>query len=178
MVSDACRQQEEAMQEVDERLFVGNDSACEAVSGRDGWAVVHACKEPCHRRALGYTGRGAPNEHPAYLFARRDNDIMLNMIDAERAEFFAKDMIDAALAHIAEMHGRGLQVLIHCNMGMSRSASLALLYLARQGHLSNTTLALAERDFRERYDVYRPAQGIRDFLDDHWRAYMGAGVSW
>ena len=43
------------MQEVYERVFVTDATSC--LSGSDGVAVVHACKSPCHQRAVGYTGK-------------------------------------------------------------------------------------------------------------------------
>ena len=56
------------MIEVYSRLFVGHQGDYDNdVSGRTGWAVVHACKEPYHRQALGYRSQGAPKGHPEYL---------------------------------------------------------------------------------------------------------------
>jgi hypothetical protein len=91
------------MIEVTPNLFVGEQNDYDHdVAHRDGWAVVHACKEPHHRNALGYTGRGAPQDHPEYLVARRGNRLMLNIVDADIPAFFDKTMIDAALDFIDE----------------------------------------------------------------------------
>ena len=46
------------MIEIHQNLFVGDASDYEQiVRWEDGWRVVHACREPYHRKALGYTGR-------------------------------------------------------------------------------------------------------------------------
>ncbi len=53
------------MIEIHPNLYVGHQGDYEyLVQGQDGWAVVHACKEPYHRNLLGYTTRGAPKDHP------------------------------------------------------------------------------------------------------------------
>ena len=58
------------MIEIYPNLFVGDQGDYEyQVKGQDGWAVVHACKEPYHRQLLGYRTRGAPKGHPEYLYA-------------------------------------------------------------------------------------------------------------
>jgi hypothetical protein len=42
--------------------------------------MVHACKSPCHRRAVGYQG-SLPPEHPHDLMRWHDYDLYLNLID-------------------------------------------------------------------------------------------------
>lgn len=66
------------MDTVHERVLVASEMACR-VSG-EHVAVVHACKSPCHQRAVGYTG-SLPKAHPNYLWLRRKSDLYLNMID-------------------------------------------------------------------------------------------------
>lgn len=113
------------MIEVHPKLFVGNqDDYDYNVSRQTGWATVHACKEPYHRQALGYSGRGAPKTHPEYLIARRGNRLILNMVDTDNPLFFDKGMIGQALDFIAQKRSNELNVLVHCNQGKSRGPSL------------------------------------------------------
>lgn len=110
------------MIQVHPNLFVGDQDDYDLdVAHRDGWAVVHACKEPYHRDALGYTGRGAPQDHPEYLVARRGNRLMLNIVDANNPAFFDKTMIDAALDFIDEALEEGTQVLSTPSLLVRRS---------------------------------------------------------
>ena len=81
-------------------LFVGSQDDEAAIRGQSGWFVVHACKEPYHRQALGYSGRGAPKDHPEYLTARRTGCLILNLVDVNDANFIAQEIIDAALMDI------------------------------------------------------------------------------
>jgi hypothetical protein len=49
------------MIEIHPNLYIGNEHDYEFnVRRESGWCIVHACKEPYHRQALGYTGRAAP----------------------------------------------------------------------------------------------------------------------
>jgi hypothetical protein len=165
------------MIEVDHHLFVGNQIDYETkVKGKPGWSVVHACKEPYHREAVGYTGRSLDRGHSEYLLAYRDVDgaqftrLALNMIDAPKMDFFRDEMIDAALAfmHLAVTGRR--DTLVHCNQGGSRSPSLVLLYLRRYtDHFDDMTFEEAEDVFRAMYPLYLPAAGIRAYVAANWR---------
>jgi len=161
------------MIEVYPNLFVGNQDDYDFnVSRQEGWAVVHACKEPYHRQALGYSGRGAPKTHPEYLVARRGNRIMLNIVDADDPAFFAKSMIDQALDFIDEQLSNSQKVLVHCNLGESRSPAIALVYLAaRRRALPTKSLEAAEQQFKQLYPAYSPKPGIRGHLKQYWRDY-------
>ena len=161
------------MIEIYQNLFVGNQDDYELnIAGEDGWAVVHACKEPYHRMALGYRGRGAPKEHPEYLVARRENRLILNIVDADNPAYIPKEIIDAALKFISEKLAENLKVLVHCNQGMSRSPSIGLLYLVRNtDKLPKCSLDEAESSFREIYPPYNPANGIRGFMIAKWDLY-------
>lgn len=163
------------MIEVHSNLFVGDENDYElGVAGQEGWAVVHACKEPYHRRALGYRSRGAPKDHPEYLVAHRGNRLILNIVDVNDPAFFATEMIDAALDFIDEALTQGQKVLIHCNQGESRSPAIALLYMAsRLRVLPTTLLEAAEQQFSTLYPNYAPKPGIRGYLAQNWEHYCG-----
>ena len=94
--------------EVFPNFWIGDEQDYYGIAGRQaGWAVVHACKEPFHRQALGYSGRAAPKQHPEYLFARRGDRLILNLIDADSPAFVPKEIVDAALAFIHEKLNAG-----------------------------------------------------------------------
>jgi hypothetical protein len=163
------------MIEICPNVYIGNQYDYEGtVKGQDGWSVVHACKEPYHRQALGYKGRAAPKSHPEYYIARRDNRLILNLIDADNPAYIPKTIIDDALAFIVEELNNGKRVLVHCNKGESRSPGIGLLYLAiYTNHLPRTSFADAETTYRSIYPPYNPARGMRGFLIAHWEEYIG-----
>ncbi len=176
------------MEEVFNNLFVGNEQdfynsllcTFEPVKSEmeilinmpEGWAVCHACKEPFHRMALQYTGRGAPKEHPEYLWSERmGNRLALNMVDANSGLFFDKNMVDKALDFIEQKLSEGLRVFVHCNEGFSRSPSLVLFYLIKHGIIKGNTLEDCEAEFLKLYPNYNPGKGIREFVKDHFEEY-------
>jgi dual specificity protein phosphatase-like protein len=165
------------MQEVYPNIFVGNMNDYETiVSTQTGWAIVHACKEPYHRKAVGYWLWRAPKNHPEYLIARRENRIMLSLLDLPIPFFIQKAMIDHTLDFIDEMRASGLKVMIHCVAGRSRSPSITLLYLAtRLNVLPTDSFEAAEQHFRNLYPLYRPSRGIREHIKRYWQEYCDDG---
>jgi len=161
------------MIEVYEHLFVGDANDYErSVKRQQGWRVVHACREPYHREALGYTGRAAPKTHPEYLIARRGHRLILNLIDADDPAYIPKEIIDAALAFIGESLGLGQRVLVHCNQGYSRAPAIGMLHLAsRTNRFLGMDYPKARALFREVYPHFNPAPGISGFLLTHWKLY-------
>lgn len=156
------------MIEVYPRLFVGNECDGQAASGQDGWFVVHACKEPYHREALGYVTKAAPKEHPDYWFARRDGCIILNLIDAPNPEFIPGAVIAAAIEAIAANLPLG-NVLVHCNQGISRSPTIALLYLALHTDLfDDCTFDQAVALFAQKYPAFKPNGGMAGYARKIW----------
>ncbi len=167
------------MIEVYPNLFVGDQNDYEfTVKAQDGWAVVHACKDPYHRAALGYSGRGAPKEHPEYLVARRGHRLILNMIDPDDPAYIPKELVDAALEFIHEQLSAQQRVLVHCNQGNSRGPGLALLYLAKfTDKLPKTSYSEAVPKFRESYPAYFPSSGVSGFLEQYWSEYVSKDAS-
>ena len=158
------------MFEVHPNLFVGSERDCPfATRGRlaaDELAVVHACKSPCHQKAVGYRG-SLPPDHPHYLVLERGNDLFLNMIDPERP-LFMPPLFERSLAFI-EKHIKIRKVLIHCNLGNSRSPSLALLYMAKRAKVnSDESYPAAVQDFRSVFPGYQPGLGIQIYLSRNW----------
>jgi hypothetical protein len=160
------------MIEIHPGLFVGSEGDYERQVRRDtGWRVVHACKEPYHRQALGYSGRAVAKTHPEYLIARRGDRLILNLIDADEPAYVPKAIMDAAIAFLDETLRSGRRVLVHCNQGQSRAPSIGLLYLAAHTDRLPGEFPAAEVAFRVIYPGYNPAPGIRGFLRVHWATY-------
>ena len=153
------------MFEVYPNLFIGTEREC-FYTNRDDWAVIHACKSPCHQRALDYRG-SLPKDHPNYLIYEHRNHIFLNIIDPNEP-LFMPPLFVASLDFI-EQHILKRKVLIHCNEGLSRAPSLALLYLAKRAKVINgKSYEMAVRDFIKLFPSYRPRRGIALYLKLQW----------
>lgn len=144
-----------------ENLYVGSDEDVEIFLEQhpDG-AIVHAAKDPWHRNALGYTGRGAPKDHPEYLFARRDARLYLNMVDAHDPKYIPKDMFTETTDFLLDYHhDQQRPCLVHCNQGKSRSPALVMWYMH--------SLNLLPSDYVEALDTLSDSGVVPEF---------GAGV--
>ena len=161
------------MVEIYKNLFIGNQDDYEVnVRMQSNWAIVHACKEPYHRQALGYSGRSVSKDHPEYLMAKRENRIILNLGDVDNPDWISPLIIDEAIRFIKNKLELGMNVLVHCNQGMSRSAGIGLLFLATQGLFKGESFETAENKFRTSiYPVYNPAQGVRGYIIRNWNKY-------
>jgi len=164
------------MREVHKNLFCGNqlDAACVIRRNGeplDGWAVVHAAKEPFHREFVGYKTPGAPKDHPEYLYAERGNRLALNMVDAPTANYFSRELFDKALEYIDNKLKEGYKVLVHCNQGESRAPSVCLLYMVKRGVLKGLSWVDCLQDFLVVYPYYKPGEGILEFLQANFDYY-------
>lgn len=131
--------------------------------------VLHACKYPCHANATGLPGRGDPR----YLACRvSDEHLTLNMIDPP-TPLFSVELFQRALDFLDERLAVG-PVLIHCNQGLSRAPSIALVYLAKRANSFRdygipASYALARADFTATvFPAYAPGAGLVQFLTEHW----------
>jgi hypothetical protein len=159
------------MIEVLSNLFVGSQDDEAAIRGQSGWFVVHACKEPYHRKALGYSGRGAPKDHPEYLIARRKGCLILNLVDVNDVNFIAPQIIDAALLDIHQ-NITSSKILVHCNQGLSRSPTIVFLYLLKHSDVLNgQDHPTSVRRFQTIYPPYAPASGMAEYVRVNWLKY-------
>lgn len=134
------------------------------------WWFVQACREPYHREALQYTGRGAPKEHPEYLSAIRMQPmrLIMNLIDADDPKWIPEQLIRTAIDFMADADAGKHPVLVHCNQGKSRAPAIALWWQAIFFYPSNWHYEAAVYDFQLMYPDYQPAAGMRGFLEQHW----------
>jgi hypothetical protein len=163
------------MIEVHRNLFVGSQNDEVSIRGQSGWFVIHACKEPYHREALGYTGRAARKSHPEYLIAKRSGRLILNLVDAPDVNYISSEIIDAALNAIHE-NITVSRVLVHCNVGQSRSPAIAFLYLTRFSDIFRSQdYQTSLGSFQKIYTSFNPAQGIADYVRVNWHKYSSSG---
>lgn len=159
------------MVEVFKNLYVGNEADC-SLARFKGMAVIHACKFPCHRAAVGYKN-SLPSAHPNYLILENGSNLFLNMVDMEQELLpkYTHPIVRTALSFIHKNIG-SQNILIHCNQGQSRSASLALLYLACFGLIANSTFESACFDFKKLYPLFLPGLGIAKYMHRNWTDLM------
>lgn len=159
------------MIEIIPNLFVGSKADEQRIRGQAGWFFIHACKEPYHRQALGYTGRAAAKTHLEYLIARRNARLILNLVDVDDPSYIAPEIVDAALDAIRDNIPH-TKILLHCNQGQSRSPSIALLYLVKHTDLlPQSAVNAALEAFRAIYPPFAPAGGMAGYIQANWQRY-------
>lgn len=85
------------------------------------------------------------------------------MVDAESPVYFPDEMVNAGLEFITERFAEGDCVLCHCNMGLSRSPSMAMLWMHEHGFLDNE-FRYALPQFRKLYPSFAPENGVFQYL--------------
>ena len=149
------------MVEVFSNLYVGNQDDFEhGVKGKDGWSVVHAAKKPYHRQLLGYKTRSAPKDHPEYFWAQRGDELFLNLIDAQDPKYIPMKLIYLSLDFITSEIDKGQKVLVHCNKGMSRSPSIAFLWMRENGCFGDVSFGESVNKFKSIYPSWNPGKGM------------------
>ena len=160
------------MIEIRKNLFVGSAMDYEFdVKNRNGWAIVHACKEPYHRKAVGYGLFDCSKNHPEYFVAYRGDRLMLNLLDVANPKLIHSIAVDAAIEFIDDNLAQDKKVLLHCSAGMSRSAGIGLLYLACLGEFSGMDYSKAQRIYKNLYPPFAPARGMTGYMMKNWSKY-------
>lgn len=151
---------------VTDTLCFGDGGLCQPHSNQNQ-VIIHACKEPCHRYAVGYEERSLQTDHTAYLAYECGSHLYLNLIDPP-VPLFKKQSFDIFLSFVDRMHKEARPIFIHCNQGQSRAPSLTLLYMAKRlDLLPNNSYGDARRAFEAQFP-YRPGAGIARFLEENW----------
>ena len=107
---------------------------------------------------------------PGSTTAARNRDLCAAGADrAASVAFFTR-----AIRAVAPLKPKN--VLVHCNQGLSRSPSIALLYLLKHTDaLGSQDPAAALLAFRRLYPPYAPAQGMADYVRLNWAKYLQDG---
>lgn len=151
----------------DTKIHVGtrDDSR---IRGDPAWAVVNTAKT-VHVEAKGWSN-APPRDHPHYLAFEEGQFLSFNWVDgaARMYEWSGPEAFVRALDFIDKWY-RTKEILINCDLGQSRSPSVALLYLAKRLQvIPGDSFANARAAFQGIYPGYMPS-GIADYVSAHWR---------
>jgi hypothetical protein len=155
---------------VHEGLFVGSAADTYKFAG----SILHCARDPWFedaimrlRHPIDYSDYGitiSGNEHHSGLFARIScNELALNLVDADNPMYFPDEVINAGLDFITERMAEGDVILCHCNMGISRSPSVAMLWMFEHGFLDDE-FRYAVPQFKQIYKDWCPGNGIWQYL--------------
>lgn len=160
------------MQKIIDHVYVGTVEDLLYITDK---SILGACKEPLHRAharlsgadSEGYVGKAMPKDEPEYLWAKREHALYCNLIDAPAANFIPDAIIDKCMCFINQELQQDRDVVIVCNQGESRSPSIALMWLLKQGIINaskNATFDEVVEAFRQSfYNGYNPGKGFYDY---------------
>jgi predicted protein tyrosine phosphatase len=147
------------MYEVFENIFVGSRDDLRFTTD-DKFAFVHATKTVFKK-----------DNHE--VVNEESNHLWLNWVDATDSKYFdcnnegvevfihTLDFIDKWIADKC--------IFIHCDEGVSRSPSIAMVYLAKRAKaITDKDHVFAEREFQDIYPKYNAGKGVSDFLFKNW----------
>jgi len=137
---------------VADNLYVADMEGCRRIENE---AIIHACKFPCFKTVA--------NKSESNAFVD-ENDLYLNMIDPDKP-LFDNITFEAALMFIHKNIGHR-KVVVHCNQGQSRSATISMLYLFKDLEYWE-----AQYEFSQILPTYNPSQGIDTYMETHWKEF-------
>ena len=141
--------------EIYPNLFIGD--ATDVDGGYD--YIIHAAKEPWHRKRLGYKGRSAPIGKPGYLYLCDAHEMFCNLVDPQDVKYIPDILINEILKEIDYHLSIGETVLVHCNKGESRAPSIGLMYIWECGFPPYTP-----EQFKKIYPAYNPSEGMKQYV--------------
>jgi len=121
-----------------------------------------------HVEAKGWSN-APPRDHPDYLAFEDGQFLSFNWVDgtSQMYDWSGTEAFVRALDFIDKWY-ESKSILINCDLGQSRSPTVALLYLAKRLHLiPSDTFANARAAFQMLYPSYAPS-GIAQFVSAHW----------
>ena len=155
--------------EVYRNIYIGNINHLKQLDEKE-WAFLHAT-ERMHYQLFGWNKiyNKPPKNHPNYIWFEKKNRFSLNWVDGN-AELFEQSGIEIFIKALdfIEKHYTQKKVFIHCDLGMSRSPTIVLLFLAKRlKSIRSESFENAQLDFKRLYPFYNPG-GIAAYVSDNW----------
>lgn len=166
------------MYKIINNLYVGSVSVL-PFAKECNFSVLGCCKYPLHQQNARLTGASKDGylkidkSEPEYYFAERDHALYCNLIDADDMKYIPDVIIERALKFISDEIADGRAVVAVCNNGISRSPSVALMYLIREGYFDLcANFEEAVKRFKTKYPMYSPNRGFYDYTKRFFESYI------
>jgi hypothetical protein len=163
------------MEEIINRIWVGSDKDHQTALSR-GWTILVTAKngsEGSHRSLLQYQGRSAP-AGKNYYFVDTGKVAAENLIDVDDPRLIAAEAVNDGLEFLKKHYEKDENILIHCNHGVSRGPTTALMFLRTLGEFPGNFHKSCEK-LKTLYPQFDPAQGIKTFAQANWRNLLWRG---
>lgn len=139
-------------------LFVGGGYDAPRFAG----SVLHCARDPWFVDAKQAGFPTMPDTRDTVICIKY-NEMALNLVDAADPRYFWDCTINTGLQFITDRMAAGDPILVHCNAGVSRSPSIALLWMWEHGFLDKE-FQYVTAQFRNLYRDYMPGNGVYLYL--------------
>lgn len=158
------------MTELIPNLFIGTIEEI-PVEISDDWRIVNVASTYHYRIHKWFKGQDYKKNH-CYLLHQDHKTISVNWVDGPEVYFDYQgrgvEVVESMMDFIDRSFVHGKKVMIICNQAISRSPSIALLYVAKRGGFVKSTYEEAKGTFLKVYPSYQPSVGMEAFLKHHW----------
>lgn len=158
------------MKEIYKKLFVCSQAEFNELPKDDKFSFAFCAKDPFHKLIVGYK-KNLPKDHPEYLIAKRPekNIISANLIDVDKDGYVSEKIVNELVRFVDIELGKGQKVVLVCNQGRSRSASVGLMYMLHKGCFKGyKTFFNVMQAYKEVYPDYEPKFGMMKATERYW----------
>lgn len=152
------------MYKIYKTVHLGSALSYENLDNKDKWFIVQATQDE-YNKALYEENNKYIKSTDNLNWLEINNRLVLNLEDCNNVCQINGKAIEKALNTIDLKLQQNKNILVHCKFGMSRSASIVLLYLYKfTNFFKSTDFLEVEEKFKKIYPPYRPTSGIRSFV--------------
>lgn len=144
------------LSEIIPHLFIGT------VNDAVDKPTVFAAKYPSYNDVVGQLKVGEPE----YLWAERGDKLYLNLVDPPTINYVPHELMVKAVDWVERYISAG-DVYVLCNQGMSRSPTIAFLYMKKAGLLPDGFEGAIKR-FKEIYPIFQPGGGMLQYIQSQY----------
>lgn len=154
------------------QLYTGNENDFMDYFGSDDVALINLAST-VHSKILGYKPDKSSEQYVLY-FDVKNNIASANFVDSLDPKYFdymgnGQQVFTKLLDFLEERHD--IKTLISCNLGMSRSNALAMLYMSKRTKEISDDFEKAIEEFKVIVPFFNPSLGIYLYLKNNW-AYI------
>lgn len=154
---------EETMVEICKGIFIGNEKDYEYNKFRENMNFINACKYPYWEE---YIKSNCNNG----LYAYKGNRLICNLVDADDIKYIPDEIIKECIKYIEESVKEGKEILINCNEGRSRSATIGLIYLIKHKKIKGNTFHEVLENYKQIVPRYSPNLGMLGYVSNYYKS--------
>lgn len=155
------KREEAKMIEISENIYIGGSSVYEENKNKEDMNFINACKYPYW---VEYSNKRCTNG----LYGYDKNRLICNLVDANDINYIPKEIIEECIEFIEKSIRDGKKILINCNQGVSRSATIGLIYLIKNDKISGENFKEIIENYKKIVPRYNPNFGMLNYAKNYY----------